>query len=302
MKQNLKKQTMMAGLLFCSLGLVNGCASLADNDAQVIPQEQPVIRTQQAQLGLGQNICSPENPSACIVSYEEPDLRLTQLQQTPSNLASMAVATNASYIVDMAPISISVPMIEQGLSVKDKMAQKELEAQRLLIEQQRLALEQQQKLAQEQQKELEQQQKDLALQPVSNADIVCNGEECEKELFNTEIETEIQTTVTEEKTYRELTLSDKIAYGEENHDWEAKPGDTMRKLLTQWGKTSGWTVVWKIDRDYHLEAGVVFRGNFTEVAAAFIRSFARATPAPIGTFYKGNRVLVISAQENENAD
>ena len=60
--------------------------------------------------------------------------------------------------------------------------------------------------------------------------------------------------------------------------------------------------VWKIDRDYKLEAGVVFRGKFTEVAAAFIRSFARATPAPIGTFYKGNRVLVISAQENENAD
>ena len=295
MKQYLKKQTMMAGLLFCSLGLVNGCASLSNDDAQVIPQEQPVIHSQQAPLAIGQNICSPENPSACIVSYEEPDLHLAQVQQTPPALASMAVATNASYIVDMAPISISVPMIEQGLSVKDKMANKELEAQRLLVEQQRLAVEQQQK-------ELEQQQKDLALQPVSNADIVCNGEECEKELFKTEIETEIKTTVTEEKTYRELTLSDKVAYGEANHDWEAKPGETMRKLLTQWGKDSGWTVVWKIDRDYHLEAGVVFRGNFTEVAAAFIRSFARATPAPIGTFYKGNRVLVISAQENENAD
>ena len=76
----------------------------------------------------------------------------------------------------------------------------------------------------------------------------------------------------------------------------------MRSLLRQWGESSGWTVVWKIDRDYQLEAGVVFRGNFTEVAAAFVRSFARATPAPIGTFYKGNRVLVISAQENENAD
>ena len=92
------------------------------------------------------------------------------------------------------------------------------------------------------------------------------------------------------------------AYGEEIHDWEAKTGDTMRTLLKQWGEASGWTVVWKLDRDYHLEAGVVFRGKFTEVAAAFIRSFARATPAPIGTFYKGNRVLVISAQENENAD
>lgn len=301
MKQNLKKQTMMAGLLFCSLGLVNGCASLSSSDAQVIPQEQPVVY-QNAPTGIDPNICSPENPSACIVSYEEPDLRLAQIQNTSPALASMAVSTNASYVVDMAPISISVPMIEQGLSVKEKMAQKELEKQRALAEEQRLLAEQQHQMALAQQKELEQQQKDLALQPVSNADIVCNGDECNKELFKTEVEKEIQTTVTKEKTYRELTLSDKIAYGEENHDWEATAGDTMKKLLTQWGKDSGWTVVWKIDRDYKLEAGVVFRGKFTEVAAAFIRSFARATPAPIGTFYKGNRVLVISAQENENAD
>jgi len=59
--------------------------------------------------------------------------------------------------------------------------------------------------------------------------------------------------------------------------------------------------VWKLDKDYKLEAGVVFRGTFTEVASAIIRTFARAVPAPIGTFYKGNRVLVVSIQEDENA-
>jgi len=93
----------------------------------------------------------------------------------------------------------------------------------------------------------------------------------------------------------------KIAYGEAKHDWEVNTGDSLRALLIEWGQKSGWTVVWKMDRDYILEAGVVFRGNFTEVASAIIRTFARAVPAPIGTFYKGNRVLVISTQEDDNA-
>ena len=126
---------------------------------------------------------------------------------------------------------------------------------------------------------------------------------------NTNVETQqtsttTQTTKTTEKTTEKTTksLKEKILFGEQVHDWEAPAGETLRTLLMRWGAESGWTVVWKMDRDYNLEAGVVFRGKFTEVAAAFIRSFARATPAPIGTFYKGNRVLVINTQENDNAN
>ena len=99
----------------------------------------------------------------------------------------------------------------------------------------------------------------------------------------------------------EKSLADKVDYGDGAHDWEAPRGETLRSLLMQWGEVSGWTVVWKLDKDYKLEAGVVFRGTFTEVASAIIRTFARAVPAPIGTFYKGNRVLVVSIQEDENA-
>ncbi len=99
----------------------------------------------------------------------------------------------------------------------------------------------------------------------------------------------------------EKSLADKVDYGDGVHDWEAPRGETLRSLLMQWGEVSGWTVVWKLDKDYKLEAGVVFRGTFTEVASAIIRTFARAIPAPIGTFYKGNRVLVVSIQEDENA-
>jgi len=114
-------------------------------------------------------------------------------------------------------------------------------------------------------------------------------------------ETSISPAYVEMPSISSKRRSGKIAYGDAVHDWEALRGDSLRTLLTEWGEKSGWTVVWKLDRDYILEAGVVFRGNFTEVASAIIRTFARATPAPIGTFYKGNRVLVINTQEDDNA-
>ena len=85
-------------------------------------------------------------------------------------------------------------------------------------------------------------------------------------------------------------------------DWLATEGSSVRSLLTEWGDKAGWRVVWSTDREYVLEAGAMFRGRFMDVASALIRSFARARPAPWGTFYKGNRVLVVMTQEDENAD
>ena len=116
----------------------------------------------------------------------------------------------------------------------------------------------------------------------------------------TETTTKIQKSQTDDHIKTGDTLNEKLAYGTSVHDWDAYAGTTLRELLLDWGEKSGWTVVWKLDRDYHLEAGVIFRGTFTDVSAALIRSFARATPAPIGTFYQGNRFLVINKVEDEN--
>lgn len=85
-------------------------------------------------------------------------------------------------------------------------------------------------------------------------------------------------------------------------DWLAPEGSSLRDLLIEWGDKSGWRVIWNTDRGYILQAGAMFRGRFMDVASAILRSFARAAPAPWGTFYKGNRVLVVTTQEDENAD
>ncbi len=84
-------------------------------------------------------------------------------------------------------------------------------------------------------------------------------------------------------------------------DWLAEEGQNLKELLTQWSEESGWRLIWKTNRNYTLSAGAMFRGNFADVASALIRAFARARPAPIATFYKGNRVLVIETMEDENA-
>lgn len=84
-------------------------------------------------------------------------------------------------------------------------------------------------------------------------------------------------------------------------DWLAEEGQNLKALLTEWSEMSGWRLVWNSNRNYVLSAGAMFRGRFADVSSALIRAFARARPAPIATFYKGNRVLVVETMEDENA-
>ena len=84
-------------------------------------------------------------------------------------------------------------------------------------------------------------------------------------------------------------------------DWLAEEGQSLKELLTMWSDEAGWRLIWKTNRNYTLSAGAMFRGNFADVASALIRAFARARPAPVATFYKGNRVLVVETMEDENA-
>lgn len=84
-------------------------------------------------------------------------------------------------------------------------------------------------------------------------------------------------------------------------DWLAEEGSTLKGLLSEWCERAGWRLIWNTNRNYTLSAGAMFRGRFADVSSALIRTFARARPAPLATFYKGNRVLVVETKEDENA-
>lgn len=95
--------------------------------------------------------------------------------------------------------------------------------------------------------------------------------------------------------------SDNSAVDDPVEDWLAEEGKTLKGLLTEWSDRAGWRLVWNTNRNYTLTAGAMFRGRFADVSSALIRAFARAKPAPVATFYKGNRVLVVETMEDENA-
>ena len=79
--------------------------------------------------------------------------------------------------------------------------------------------------------------------------------------------------------------------------WVVASGQTLREILQDWCDKEGWDLVWATSREYPVEASAVFKGRFVDVASALVRNFGRATPVPYAKFYKGNRVLVISAAE-----
>lgn len=122
----------------------------------------------------------------------------------------------------------------------------------------------------------------------------------------------IPPTIDEEVTDYELEVNEAAASDEDVsgkefagedpvEDWLAEEGNTLKGLLTEWSERSGWRLIWNTNRNYTLTAGAMFRGRFADVSSALIRAFARAQPAPIATFYKGNRVLVVETMEDENA-
>ncbi|MFI3242351.1 MAG: toxin co-regulated pilus biosynthesis Q family protein [Alphaproteobacteria bacterium] len=108
------------------------------------------------------------------------------------------------------------------------------------------------------------------------------------------------TSYSDESSTQELA-SDEVSLEDPVEDWLAEEGVTLKELLSQWSDKSGWRLIWKTNRNYTLTAGAMFRARFADAASALVRAFARARPAPVATFYKGNRVLVIETMEDENA-
>ena len=120
--------------------------------------------------------------------------------------------------------------------------------------------------------------------------------------YEAEVSGNPQTTPAQVQQFEAIDNEPAEEYADDpNRDWLAEEGQSLKDLLVQWSDEAGWRLIWKTNRNYTLNAGAMFRGNFADVASALVRAFARAKPAPIATFYKGNRVLVIQTMEDENA-
>jgi hypothetical protein len=75
--------------------------------------------------------------------------------------------------------------------------------------------------------------------------------------------------------------------------WRAPKGETLNNVLSDWAEKSGWSVVFQSRVVYELQAGAQFEGDFVEAATALLNS-VQTTPMPRATFFRGNRVLLVS--------
>jgi hypothetical protein len=80
--------------------------------------------------------------------------------------------------------------------------------------------------------------------------------------------------------------------------WRADKDRALRSVLAEWAERAGWQIVWNSGFEYKLESGAAFGGDFIQASGDLLRSMQSARPAVVGTFYRGNRTLVIT---NDNA-
>lgn len=74
--------------------------------------------------------------------------------------------------------------------------------------------------------------------------------------------------------------------------WHVSPRHTVNDILADWGEKAGWTVAFKTNQVYEIEASADFEGDFISAATSFLKS-VHAEPRFKAVFHSGNKVLVV---------
>ena len=84
------------------------------------------------------------------------------------------------------------------------------------------------------------------------------------------------------------------AAGGEDGGWTVDPEKhrSLRGVLESWAARAGWTLVWKVERDYRLGAAATFRGGFLEAADLLLSGPATRRTLDVRA-YEANRHLVV---------
>ena len=75
--------------------------------------------------------------------------------------------------------------------------------------------------------------------------------------------------------------------------WSVARDAQLQTVLADWCRQAGWTLVWKSEYSYRLEAQASFNGDFLTAVMAMFNDMKAATPPIYPEIYKGNRVLVV---------
>lgn len=83
-----------------------------------------------------------------------------------------------------------------------------------------------------------------------------------------------------------------VSASPENDLWEILPEDrSLRISLSRWVNLAGWQLVWDIDRDFDVEAGVKLNGTFKDSVGQIVSSLSRSDYPVRAVFYEKSKVL-----------
>lgn len=77
--------------------------------------------------------------------------------------------------------------------------------------------------------------------------------------------------------------------------WQMSPG-LLRGQLENWAATAGYSVVWKVSRDYHMQTAATFNGTFVEALQQLFTGMQKLGNSFKITVYHGNFVVVVSEE------
>ncbi len=70
----------------------------------------------------------------------------------------------------------------------------------------------------------------------------------------------------------------------------------LRGQLENWARNAGFTLVWKIPRDYYLQSPVQFFGTFQAALTSLLTGMQQRGNALRAIIYKGNNVVLVTEE------
>lgn len=84
--------------------------------------------------------------------------------------------------------------------------------------------------------------------------------------------------------------------------WEAKAGQTLHEVLSDWAQRAGIELNWLSEYDYPIQASMTINGNFETAVRTLLTGFANASPQPVGRLHHNEQLgqlsLVIEMRGN----
>lgn len=104
-------------------------------------------------------------------------------------------------------------------------------------------------------------------------------------------------------TTQTVVVAPPAVQANQEQQWSASKGTTLRHTLEEWTARQGTELVWDTEYDFPVQASININGDFENAIRTLLRGFNQATPQPVATLHKATAeagaVLVVGARGND---